>query len=76
MATEQTTTGIQEAVARLGTQTELAARLGVTQQVVSIWLRRGWVPLTRAAEIEHHTGVGRRTLIKPRLCELLDIPAG
>jgi DNA-binding transcriptional regulator YdaS (Cro superfamily) len=66
-------TGIDQAIARVGTQTALASRLGVTQQVVSLWARRGWVPVQRAAEIEHHTGVLRQSLIKPALRELLDI---
>jgi DNA-binding transcriptional regulator YdaS (Cro superfamily) len=76
MAREQTPTGIEQAVANVGTQTELATRLGVTQQVVSVWLRRGWVPLYRAAEIEHHTGISRQSLIKPRWRELLELPGG
>ena len=76
MTPNQTPTGIEKAVARVGSQTELAARLGVTQQVISVWLRRGWVPVHRAAEIEHYTGVSRQSLIKPRWRELLELPAG
>lgn len=69
---EETKTGIAGAVERAGTQAALAAKLGVTQQAVSDWERRGWVPLMRAAEIEHLTGVPRRTLVNPRVVDLVD----
>ena len=44
--------GIHDAVARAGTQAILAARLGVSQQAVSNWLRQGWAPTRRARQIE------------------------
>ncbi len=66
-------TGIADAVQQVGTQEALAEQLGVSQQAVSIWLRRGWVPLRRAQEIEALTGVGRARLINPRIADLVDL---
>lgn len=68
--------GIAEAVAVAGNQTKLAEKLGVKQQAVSQWLRRGWVPLRRAQEIEAVTGVPRVRLINPRIADLVDLPEG
>lgn len=58
--------GIAEAVALAGNQTELAEKLGVSQQIVSLWLRRGWVPRTRAAANSVLTGVVVARLANPR----------
>lgn len=66
-------TGIAEAVLREKTQQALAKKLGVSQQVVSSWLRRGWVPLRRAQEIETLIGVPRARLINPRIADLVDL---
>jgi DNA-binding transcriptional regulator YdaS (Cro superfamily) len=66
--------GIAEAVRLAGTQQALSAKLGVSQQAVSIWLRRGWVPLRRALEIEAEFGVQRARLINPRIADLVDLP--
>lgn len=72
--TESTSTGIAEALKQAGNQVALAERLGVTQQAVSIWLRRGWVPVRRALEIEAQFGIPRSRLISPRLADLVDLP--
>ena len=65
-------TGIEDAIGVAGTQAKLADDLGVTQQAVSIWLRRGWVPLRRAMELETLYGVPRRQLINPRIADLTE----
>lgn len=66
-------TGIADALQQAGNQVQLAERLGVSQQAVSIWLRRGWVPVRRALEIEAQFGVARARLISPRLADLVDL---
>ncbi len=68
--------GIARAVARMGSQEKLAKHLGISQQAVSAWLKRGWVPPQRAREIEYHTGVVREHLLSPRLKQLFDIHDG
>lgn len=67
-------TGIADALKQAGNQVALAERLGVSQQAVSIWLRRGWVPVRRALEIEAQFGIPRARLISPRLADLVDLP--
>lgn len=66
-------TGIADAVNAAGSQADLAATLGVTQQAVSVWLARGWVPLRRAQEIEAQFGIARGRLINPRVMALMDL---
>lgn len=68
--------GIAKAVMVAGGQVKLAQVLGVTQQFISTCLRRGYVPVRRAVEIEMMFGVPRRQLINPRLADLVDLPAG
>lgn len=62
---------VDAAIAAVGSQTKLAALLGVKQQAISIWRTRGWVPVQRAREIELHTGVDRVLLVKPMLRDLV-----
>lgn len=64
-------TGIQAAVDTVGNQRALATLLGVSQQAVSAWVRRGYAPADRVVEIEAQTGVARETLVHPRLRDLL-----
>lgn len=73
-STSPAPTGIADAVQHVNTQERLAGLLGVSQQAVSIWLRRGWVPLRRSQEIEALTGVPRARLINPRIADMLDLP--
>jgi len=40
-------TGIELACYAAGSQAKLADLLGCSQQNVSMWLRRGWVPVDR-----------------------------
>lgn len=63
--------GIADAVVAAGTQADLAARLGVSQQVVSKWQRRGWVPLMRAGQIEALYNISRTRLANPKIVALL-----
>lgn len=65
--------GIQRAVQYAGSQERLAEKLGVTQQAVSAWLRRGYVPELRAVEIEQVYAIPRGDLISPRLREIVGL---
>lgn len=63
--------GIAVAVRKAGGVTQLAHLLGVSHQVVSRWLQRGYVPYRRVLEIEAQLGIDRRALISPRLWALM-----
>jgi DNA-binding transcriptional regulator YdaS (Cro superfamily) len=66
--------GVFAAIQAAGGQAKLADALGVSQQLISKWLRRGWVPLHRAQEIETQFGVARARLLNPRVLDLVDLP--
>jgi len=54
------------------TQAQVALDMGVTQQVVSHWLKVGYMPLIRARDAEALYGVPRRKLVDPKLLGMLD----
>ena len=56
------TTPIQRAIAVCGSQTELARRIGKSQQLVSYWEKKGSIPWYAASLIEAATGIPRREL--------------
>ena len=68
---DSTKCGIAAAIAAVGTQAELAMKLGVTQQAVSEWERRGFAPSKRCDEISRLSGVPERDLMNPRLRKIL-----
>ena len=57
--------GIERAIAAAGSPSALARALGVSNQVVGNWRRRGRVPLGRVWAVERATGVPRADLIGP-----------
>lgn len=63
---------VLELVQRAGSQVALAEQLGVTQQAISKWIRRGYVPVRRVLECEAQYGVPRAKLLDPRLRDLVD----
>lgn len=65
------TTGIQEACDKMGGQKFLAAALGVTQQGVSDWVKRGCAPSYRIQAIVELTGVDPKRLADPSLLQAL-----
>lgn len=69
-------TGVAEAIRVAGSQSALARTLGVRQQAVSVWEKRGYVPLRRALEIEAQFGVPRARLINPRITGLMGLDEG
>ena len=76
---KDTRTGIQKAVEAVGGQRALAEKLKSTiegydypsQQAISLWVRRGFVPNGRVAEIAKATGVAPAELMAPELREAL-----
>lgn len=55
-------TPIQRAIAVCGSQSELARRIGKSQQLVSYWEKKGVIPDYAAQLIEVATGIPRREL--------------
>lgn len=76
MTTTTPPSGMARAVAAAGSQLLLAKQLGVTQQFISLCLRRGWVPLRRAQEIEALYGIPRAQTMNPRVLDLVDAAKG
>lgn len=66
-------TGIEKAVEMAGGQAALGASLRpeVTQQAISKWLARGWLPADRAVEVEKRYGIAVRELLSPTLAKVL-----
>jgi len=64
-------TGIEKAILSAGSQLELAKQLGVSQQVISLWRRQGWVPLKRVNEIEAQFGIPRIELVNPTILDMV-----
>jgi DNA-binding transcriptional regulator YdaS (Cro superfamily) len=76
-------TGIEQAIQKageiagvspIGARAAFARHLGVSVQVVSQWVKRGWVPPARALELEDLYGVDRSQLVKPELRALVGEP--
>jgi DNA-binding transcriptional regulator YdaS (Cro superfamily) len=51
--------GLRAAIAAAGSETRLAARIGVSQQAVSLWQR---IPAERIVDVERATKVPREKL--------------
>ena len=67
-------TGIGRAIIAIGGQSELARQLGVTQQAINQWYRRGLVPTGRAADVHKLTGVPISELIpRETIIAILDL---
>lgn len=64
--------GMSLAVEKAGGQAVLAGRLGVSQQAISLWVRRGFAPLKRTDEIAQVTGVPARELMDPRVRKMVE----
>jgi len=56
------TIALVHAVDVLGGQTATAKKLGVTQQAVQYWIKRGRVPALKAIPLEVASGVSRHKL--------------
>ena len=63
--------GIDRAIMQAGGQRKLAERLGITQQTISYWRKKGGVPINRVAEVEAVTGVERDQLLPAMVLDAL-----
>lgn len=69
---EIATTGIDDAIRAVGSQEQLAAIIGCSQQHISHWKKQGYVSAGRVVEVEQASGVPRGRLINPRLVDLIN----
>lgn len=67
----QDMSGIDRIIAAAGGQTALAEVLGVSQQAVSKWQKRGFVPADRVDQLANAFAVEREALIDPALRALI-----
>ena len=63
--------GIDDVVRLAGSQSAVARQCGVSPQAVRQWVVRGFVPLSRAVELEAQFGVPRTRLVDPKVVGLL-----
>lgn len=56
---------IDSAVKRAGGLNKFAAALGISNQAVTAWRRRGFVPFERATTVEYLYGVSRVAMMLP-----------
>lgn len=68
--------GIEAAIAAAGKQQLLADAIGVSQQAVSRWRRRGYVPVCHVVQIEAQFGIPRKALVSPKVLGILDAGGG
>jgi hypothetical protein len=64
---------LNAAIEKIGGARETAAYLKLSHQAVYAWVKRGFAPTKRAAQIERKTGIPRKKLINPKLVKLLNI---
>lgn len=62
---------INAVISAAGSQVALAKALGVTQPVIAHWKRKGWMPVTRAAQCESLFGVSKLSLVRADIREAL-----
>ena len=53
---------LEKAIEVAGSQAALAVHVGVTQQAVQQWVRKGLAPITRCPIIESVTGISKSDL--------------
>lgn len=63
--------GIDKVIDAAGGQTALAEVLGVSQQAISKWQKRGYVPADRVDQLANSFSVERTELIDPRAIALI-----
>ena len=70
-------TGLDKAIALAGSQEKLALSMGVSQQAISEWVARGFLPVGRIDDVLNAVDPGCKTikprdLLDPELLELMD----
>jgi hypothetical protein len=73
----KTETGLDRAIGLAGSQAKLALSIGTSQQAVSEWVARGFLPVGRIDDVLNAVDPGckhikPRDLLDPELIELMD----
>ena len=71
MSTEK---AMEQAVRSAGSQTALGKALGVSQAAIWMWMKRGWMPVRRARQIEEIFNIPAVDLINPDLAGMVKNP--
>lgn len=61
---------VEKAAFQEASVSHFARRLGVSQAAAWKWVKRGWVPLRRAQEMEALYGIDRKLLMNPFIADL------
>jgi hypothetical protein len=48
---------VEQAIEKVGTESELGRKLGVTRQAINIWKKEGKFPLLRTPEVARLSGI-------------------
>ena len=68
---EQSRATLDAVIVLATSQEKLGEKLGVSQAAVSKWLKRGYLPMNRAIEVESIYGVPRQKTMNPRVVQAL-----
>ena len=77
MAQDMNKTGVDKAVGLAGSQAQLALSVGVSQQAISEWVSRGFLPVGRIDDVLNAVDPGckhikPRDLLDPELIAMMD----
>ena len=64
---------VKAVIAEFGSQHKAAAGLGCSQQLISNWIRQGYIPIKYLKGIVKTTKVPVRDLIKPEYLEAVEV---
>lgn len=72
---EQRQTSIDEAIERGGGIVAFSKAMGISHQAIYGWRKRGFVPFTRAVQVEALCGIPCAKLVEPAVARALETPS-
>jgi len=64
---------IAQLIEKCGGQLQVAKIFGCTQQFISLSLKRGWLPISRAKQAAEMLKVKPALLVNPKVIDMLDL---